>query len=55
VVGVEVGEEDRVDLGVVGVLAELAEDAVPAVEQDLRLVRLDQIAAAGLAGVLPRG
>ena len=38
---------------VVGVLAELAEHPVAAVEQDLRPVGLDQIAAAGPSGVLP--
>ena len=53
VIGVEVGEDHRVDLGVVDPLAELPEDAVAAVEQDLRLVGLDQVAAAGAAGVLP--
>ena len=36
VVGVEVGDDDRVDLGVVDPLAQLAEHAVAAVEQDRR-------------------
>jgi hypothetical protein len=53
VVGVEVGDDHRIDLGVVDPLAELAEDSVAAVEQHLRLVGLDQIAAASSAGVLP--
>ena len=49
----KMGDEHRVDLGVVDLLPELAEDPVPAVEQDLRPLRLDQISAAGPPGVLP--
>ena len=45
---------DRVEVDVVDPLAQLAEDAVAAVEQDVGLARLDQIAAAGAPGVLPR-
>jgi hypothetical protein len=52
---VEVGEDHGVELDVVESLAQLPEDAVPAVQQDVRLPSLDQIAAAGPPGVLPRG
>lgn len=51
----QVGDQDRVDLGVVQVLAELSEHAVAAVEQHVGLARLDQEAAAGAPGVLPGG
>jgi hypothetical protein len=53
VIGVEVGDDHRVHLGVVEPLTQLAEHPVPAVEQDPGLPLLDQIAAASSAGVLP--
>ena len=53
VVGVEVRDRDRVDLHVVDPLAQLAEHAVAAVEQQPRAALLDQVAAASAAGVLP--
>jgi hypothetical protein len=55
VIGVEVGDDHAVHLGVVDPLAELAEDAVAAVEQDLGAIRLDQVAAASPSRVLPGG
>src|SRR5829696_2105866 len=53
VIRVQVGDEDAVDLGVVDALPELAEDAVPAIEQDLRRVRLEEVSTASPPGVLP--
>jgi hypothetical protein len=53
VVGVEMGDDDRLDVDVVDVLAHLPEDAVAAVQQEARPALLDQVAAAGTAGVLP--
>ena len=54
VIGVEVRDEDRVDVDVVDVLAELREDAVAAIEQELGLAVGDQVPAACAPGVLPR-
>ena len=53
VVGVQVREDDRVEVDVVEVQPQLREDAVAAVEQHVDRIRLDQVAAAGSPGVLP--
>src|SRR6185503_9664142 len=54
-IGVQVGDDDRVDARVVAVAPKLREDAVPAVEQHGRPVFLDQVAAARAVRVLPGG
>ena len=54
VVGVQVRDDDRVDVDVVDVAAQLREDPVAAVEHELRAVRLDEVPAARPARVLPR-
>ncbi|CAB5028574.1 unannotated protein [freshwater metagenome] len=51
----EVADHDRVDFGVVDPLAELAENAAAAVDEKLRIRRLDEISAAGPTSVGPRG
>ncbi len=56
-VGVEVGDHDRLDVAVVAAGAELPEDAVAAVEQECTGARpiagLDEVAAAGAPRVGP--
>ena len=54
VIRMQVGDQHRVDVDVIAMLAQLAEDAVAAVEQQDSLVIVDQVAATGPAGVLPR-
>ena len=54
VVGVQVRDDDRVDLPVLAVAAQLAEHAAAAVEQHACAVRLDEVAAARPSRVLPR-
>ena len=53
VVGVQVRDDDRVDVDVVAEAAQLGEHAVAAVEQQRRVALLDEVAAAGAVGVLP--
>jgi hypothetical protein len=55
VVGVEMGEDHRIDVDVVDPLPQLPEDAVAAIDQDRRVVLLHEIARAGASGVLPGG
>jgi hypothetical protein len=54
VVGVQVRDDDRVDLPVLAVAAQLAEHAAAAVEQHAGAVSLDEVAAACPSRVLPR-
>ena len=54
VVGVQVRDQGGVEVHVVQVLAELREHAVAAVEQQTGVAILDQVAAAGASGILPR-
>ena len=54
VVAVEVADNDRVDLGVVDPLAQLAENAAAAIDEELRTGRFDEVAAAGSTSVWPR-
>src|SRR5947209_15638591 len=54
VIGVQVGDQDRVDVDVVTDQAKLGEYPVTAVEQQPVARLLDQVAAACPAGVLPR-
>jgi hypothetical protein len=51
VVGVQVRDDDRVDVDVVHELAQLREHAVAAVEQQDRVLLLDEVSAARAAGV----
>src|SRR4051794_2500059 len=53
VVGVEMADDDCVDLRVVTEAAQLREDAVPAVEHDRGVALLDHVARAGSPSVLP--
>ena len=53
VVGVQVRDDDRVDVDVVDEAPQLGEDAVAAVEQQVEAVLLDEVAAAGTIRVLP--
>jgi hypothetical protein len=53
VVGVQVRDDDRIDVGVVAEAPQLGEDAVAAVEEQARPVLLDEVPAAGADGVLP--
>ncbi len=53
VIGVQVRDDDRVDVHVVDEPAQLREDAVAAVEQQAEALFLDQISGAGAVDVLP--
>ena len=54
-VGVQMADDDRVDVDVVDVAAQLGEHARAAVEQHGLPAALDEIARAGAVGVLPGG
>jgi NhaP-type Na+/H+ or K+/H+ antiporter len=53
VVGVQVGDDHRVDVDVVAEVAQLGEDAVAAVEEQAGAMLLDEVAAASASGILP--
>jgi hypothetical protein len=53
VVGVQVGDDHRVDVDVVTKSPQLGEHAVAAVDQQARVALLDEVAAARAVGVLP--
>src|SRR5205085_3286009 len=52
VIGVQVTQEDRIDIDVVDVTTKLGEHPVAAVEHERVAVLLDQVAAAGAVGIL---
>jgi hypothetical protein len=53
VVGVQVRDDDRVDVDVVDEAPQLGEDAVAAVHQQAESLFLDQVTGAGAVDVLP--
>jgi hypothetical protein len=53
VIGMQVADQDRVDVDVVAMAAQLGEDTVAAVKEQREVALLDQISAACPGGVLP--
>src|SRR5438105_8005207 len=53
VVRVQMADQDGVDVDVVTYAAQLREDAVATVEQKREVALLDEVAAAGAAGIAP--